>query len=52
LTDSDVKAFVREHLNVDAPLSRIALLRELRGNGHSCEQARFSRLFSVVLGAQ
>jgi hypothetical protein len=49
VSDSDVKAFVRERLGVGRPASRSALLRQLRRAGKSCEQARFNRIFSVVL---
>jgi hypothetical protein len=51
LSDSDVEDFVREHLRRRARLSCSSLLRELRGQGLSCEQSRFSRLFSSALEA-
>jgi hypothetical protein len=49
LTDDQVRAYVREHLQAQpAPVSATRLLRQLRASGRSCEQARFGRLYAAL----
>jgi len=47
MTDSEVRAYVRQRLHRDPDAARTLLLRELRDSGHACEQSRFARLFAA-----
>jgi len=50
LSDSDVKDWIREGLNMDHPMTKSELLAQFRKTG-SCEQARFYRLVTDVKSA-
>ena len=48
LTDPQVRGFIRESLKGNPTASCSTLLRELRQSGRSCEQKRFSNIFSTI----
>jgi hypothetical protein len=48
MSDDQVREFIRHKLNQSLTLSCTVLLRQLRNNGHACEQARFKGLYWQV----
>lgn len=48
ITDAEVKKYLRKKLAADPRSRPTGLLRELRGNGISCEQKRFKALFQEI----
>jgi hypothetical protein len=48
-SDADVRQFIREKAGAGGPISKSAVLRELRNSGRACEQARFGRLFREAM---
>ena len=47
LSDSQVRAFIRQGLGADPAVGHTRLLRALRTAGFACEQARFATLFQA-----
>jgi hypothetical protein len=45
LSDAEVLQFIEKKLGANPSASRTGLLKQLRGSGHACEQARFAQLF-------
>ncbi len=48
MSDGELHAFIRAHLQADPAANHTRLLRELRDGGRACEQSRFARLFRDV----
>lgn len=47
-SDSEVEAFIRDHLAEFPTTSKTRLLQEFRGKGRACEQKRFGEIYSRV----
>ncbi|WP_026360867.1 hypothetical protein [Amycolatopsis nigrescens] len=50
LTDAQVKAFIRQSVQVYPDYSRTKLHRLLRDSGRACEQKRFAALYTETMG--
>lgn len=50
MTDHEVAVFIRLRLKKHPEMSRTPMLTALRESGHACEQRRFGRIFTLVVG--